>query len=367
MDLSLLSPQIQALLIDVASRRAVRAPSDIVAFMSYLNAQPKVETHVHLEAAVGSDFYLSRAESYVWQGCRPWERAPYGDFQEFIRAWVDLSQSICKLTDLEDLAEAFVINRMNDNIRYSEVYFSPADFSLLRKRFKVTPHVFDFYDTVSAYVTGLKKGLSRVPEVEVRLVMDSFWPSTTSEQAIIFDCLMRMTSEASFYDERGMPYVVGVGLGGPEKPLDIEQTARFVSDVRGLGFKIDIHSGEGGDPTLHRSHVDALRPDRVAHGFSAVSDGWYFKDNLVMCPLSNILLKTHQGHPELHPVFDLLKTGASFAVGTDDPLLLGHTLSQEFAFLYAIDSSFSEQTFHKIQQDTKKRVLCPDVFRRVFS
>lgn len=367
MESSLLSQPIQALLNDVALRRAVKAPTDVGSFLSNIQAQPKVETHVHVEAAVGSNFYLSRPGRRVWEGPRPWERAPYGDFQQFIRAWVDLSQSICDLADLEDLAEAFVINRTQDNIRYSEAYFSPADFSVLRKRFNVSPDVFEFYEAVSAYVRGLKRGLSRSPEVEVRLIMDSFWPSTAEEQIIILDCLTRMKTDDSFYDAQGIPYVTAVGFGGPEKPQSIEQTARFVEDVRALGFKIDIHSGEGGDPMLHRSHVETLKPDRVAHGFSAVSEGWYFKSNLVMCPLSNLLLKTYQGDPERHPVFDLLTMGEAFAVGTDDPLLLGHSLSQEFAFLYAIDASFSEKTFQKIQQDTKKRVLCPEVCQRVFS
>ncbi|MEY2988354.1 MAG: hypothetical protein RJB13_1875, partial [Pseudomonadota bacterium] len=285
----------------------------------------------------------------------------------FVMAWVDLTKCIRKLSDIEELSKAFVEGRVAENIKYTEAYFSPADFSLLRKRFKVLPEIFEFYDVMRAYVRGLKEGLKKNPGVEVRLILDSFWPSTQNEKHTIVEGLRLAKSDEEFFDEAGIPYIGAVGFGGAEQPEDLELTLDFVNQVRSLGYKIDIHSGEGGDPNQHMLHVAKLRPDRVSHGFSGIPQGWYFRDNLVMCPVSNLLLKTFSGPSEMHPAFELLRHGEPISIGTDDPLLLGHSLSEEFAFLFAVDRQISERVFEKIQLDTRTRVLCPIACNRVFN
>lgn len=367
MTTSLFTPAIENILADVSLRCSLTLYNEVADFFRYVQLQEKIETHVHVEAAVEPSYYQERGMSDLWNGIAPWKRAPFSDFRSFILAWVDLTKCIRTLRDLEEMAQAFVKSRVRENIKYSEAYFSPADFSLLRKRFNVRPEVFDFYDVMCAYVNGLRRGLEENPGFEVRLIIDSFWPSTHSEKATILESLRRAMSQDFFYDTAGVPYIVAVGFGGAEQPECFTTTAEFVTSVRSLGYKIDIHSGEGSDPSLHKFHVSELKPDRVSHGFSAIDEGWCFEENLVMCPLSNLLLKTYPGLPELHPVFNLLQRGIPIAIGSDDPLLLGHTLSQEFAFLHAVNSSLAEATFRKIQQDTRSRVLCPEVCMRVFN
>lgn len=362
----LFSPAVELLLNDVSHRKSLTPTPDVDVYFKWLREMEKIETHVHIEAAVPHSFYTGSSPTSVWSGPAPWQRVPFTDFRSFIMAWVDLTKCVRKIPDLEVMAEVFVEGRSSENIKYTEAYFSPADFSLLRSRFSLLPEVFDFYDVMCAYVRGLRRGLEKNPGVEVRLIIDSFWPSTQLEKSTILDGLTRATSDDLFFDAHGEPYIVAVGLGGAEQPEDIEVTADFVEQVRLLGYKIDIHSGEGGEPELHKHHVATLRPDRVSHGFSALGQGWYFRDNLVMCPISNLLLKTFPGHPEMHPVFDLLKRGEPVAIGTDDPLLLGQSLSEEFAFLFAVDRKLSEATFEKIQSDTRSRVLCPKVCERSF-
>lgn len=362
---SLFSPAVERILNDVSLRSPITPKSDVEAFIKFVKHRAKIETHVHVEAAVAASYYAARCHDRQWNERPPWKRAPFADFRSFITAWVDLTKCVRSLEELEVLAQMFVESRVSENIRYTEAYFSPADFSLLRHRFKILPEVFDFYDVVSAYVRGLRKGIRKSPGFEVRLILDSFWPSTQTEKIAILEGLRKAKADALFYDEEGVPYIVAVGFGGSEQPENIDATADFVAEVRACGYKIDIHSGEGGEPERHRSHVERLVPDRVSHGFSAVEQGWYFQENLVMCPISNLLLKTFCGSAENHPVFELLRRGEALAIGTDDPLLLGHSLTEEFAFLFAVDSQLSEVVFDKIQADTKDRVLCPQVCRRV--
>lgn len=363
--MNLFSNPIRELLSSVASRRVIPAPESIVEFHDWVNLQDKIETHVHLEAAVHSSFYLQKMSSAESLGVPPWKRAPFANLREFIRAWVDLSKCIRSLTDFEEMVMAFVKGRAAQRIKYSECYISPADYSFMRRRFSIAPEVFDFSDVLKAYVNGLKLALARHPECEVRLIVDALWPSTSDERKQILESLEMSLNDPAFYDEQGQHYIVAVGLGGAESHHDIAGHVEFMKRVRELGFKVDIHSGEGGDGDLHKATIDRIAPDRVAHGFSAFSNGYYFSKNIVMCPLSNLLLGTFTGHPEEHPVFELLRTNVPVSVGTDDPLLLGQTLAQEFAFLFAVHGNLDKQQFFQIQSQTRHSVLAPEVCSRV--
>jgi adenosine deaminase len=130
----------------------------------------------------------------------------------------------------------------------------------------------------------------------------------------------------------------------------------FFERIRTLGLKVDIHSGEGGDAETHKLTLAQLKPDRVAHGFAGCSDNFIFQDNLVMCPLSNIFLRTFAGEPEEHPVFECLEKGLPVAIGSDDPLLLGTSLALEYTFLHALTGQ-GEDIFNRTQKNARARVL----------
>lgn len=363
--MSIFSSPIDELLSSVASRRAIPAPESMVEFHDWVELQDKIETHVHLEAAVPPSFYRQRMSPAECLGVPPWQRAPFANLREFIRAWVDLSKCIRSVTDFEEMVMAFVQGRAAQRIKYSECYISPADYSFMRRRFSIAPEVFDFSDVLKAYVKGLKIALKRYPECEVRLIVDALWPSTSEERKQILESLEMSLNDSAFYDEQGQHYIVAVGLGGAETHHDIAGHVEFMKSVRKLGFKVDIHSGEGGDGELHKATIDWIAPDRVAHGFAAFANGYYFSKNIVMCPISNLLLGTFTGHPEEHPVFELLRTNVPVSVGTDDPLLLGHTLAQEFTFLLAVQGTLDKHQFFKIQSSTRHNVLAPDICSRV--
>lgn len=365
--MSIFPDTIRDIINDVGSRRQIRRDDEVSSFHDWIAREPKIETHVHMEAAVDSNFYDSLKPPTSWSESRPWERAPFSDLRAFIMAWVDLTRSIREIAEFEVLAEEFVASRARSNIRYSEAYFSPADFSFMRRRFSIAPEVFEFADVLAAYVCGLRKGLKKNPGFEVRLIMDALWPSTARERHEMKEALRATLGRPEFRDEEGFPYIVAVGLGGVENHADIAGHISFINDMREMGLKVDIHSGEGSDGMLHRRSVESLSPDRVSHGFAGVSQGFVFNHNVVMCPISNLLLKTFTGFPEEHPAFELLRKDIPLAIGSDDPLLLGHSLAAEFSFLFAIDPNFTRQSFLKIRQNTQARVLAPEVCSRVFS
>ncbi|MEY3901717.1 MAG: hypothetical protein RL189_1023 [Pseudomonadota bacterium] len=345
-------------------RRSTAFDASLESFYQWVWAQPKIETHVHMEAAVDPSFYLQRTAPGAWSESLPWQRLPFESLRGFIRAWVDLSKSMRSLNDFECLAEAFVAERAFANIRYSEVYVSPADFSFIRKRFAIAPEIFDFEDLLRAYIRGLKRALAENTGIEVRLIVDSLWISDAEERKIILQSLKNVIQDSQCSDSSGHSYVIGVGLGGMESHDSLQEKMEFFADVRALGLKIDIHSGEGGDSKIHVGSLNALQPDRVAHGFAGAEEGYFFEKNLVMCPLSNLLLKTFAGEPDEHPVFDCLKRGLPICIGSDDPLLLSSSLALDYTFLHAFAGN-GREIFAFTQKNTRERVLSATALARV--
>ncbi|NBW81305.1 hypothetical protein EBR21_06075 [bacterium] len=348
----------------VASRNAVDLV-ELENFHTWVSSQPKIETHVHVEAATGREFYSKLAQPSSWRESRPWERVPFANLRGFIDAWVDLSKSIRSLTDFEGMAEAFVAQRAAEKIVYSEAYVSPADFSFIRERFSIADEVFPFEQVVRAYLRGLKRALLVKPGVEVRVIVDSLWISTNEEREIVLSAIKNIFEDGDAgCDSFGEPLIVGVGLGGMENHRFLDEQREFFAQMRSLGLKIDIHSGEGGGAEVHKASVEALRPDRVAHGFAGVSENFLFADNLVMCPLSNILLKTYQGPLHSHPVFECLRRGVPICIGSDDPLLLGNSLALEYTFIHAVTGR-GHEAFSFTQKNARERVFAPGILRRV--
>lgn len=338
---------------------------ELVDFHNWVSAQPKIETHVHVEAGVSESFYSGRPAPECWTTKSfPWDRAPFENLRGFIMAWVDLSKSIRQLSDFEQLAEAFVKQRAAENIRYTEAYVSPADFSFIRERFSIAPEIFDFESIIRAHVRGLKRGLQQHRDLDVRLTVDALWISTNEERQIILRSLENILKDPQCCDELGQPYIIAVGLGGQESHQDFNDRIAFLAQVRKLGLKVDIHSGEGGDPEVHKKTVSGLCPDRIAHGFSAWPDGFLFESNLVMCPLSNLLLKTFDGMPHEHPVFECLQRKLPICIGSDDPLLIGNSLALEYTFLHAMTGD-GLNIFKFTQQNARERVLQPSALEKL--
>lgn len=346
------------LLLSLAARRPIPSESELRSFQDWVTLQPKIETHVHLEAAVGEDFYRMRRAPPEWSESVPWERAPFGSLRGFIRAWIDLSKSVRDLTDFEEMAFSFVAKRAEQRIVYTEAYVSPADFSFIRERFSLAPEKFDFEMVVRSYLRGLRRGMDQFKEVQVRLIVDALWISSDNEREIVYRALRNILSAPECMDARGHPFIVAVGLGGAENHLQLESQKSFFGRVRELGLKVDIHSGEGGEPEIHQRTIEQLQPDRVAHGFAAWKEKFIFSENVVMCPLSNILLNTFSGDAHEHPLFECLKQGLPVAVGSDDPLLLGTSLALEYTFLHAVTARGPE-IFMQTQMNARSRVFDP--------
>lgn len=327
----------------------IRLPSQLLGFVSpvprnaderrfaeWVEAQPKCELHVHMEAAVSEQFYalLNLKHKLYDEALLPAKRAPFASLREFISAWIDNTKLMSGASDYFNLAREFVRLRASQNIVYSEAHVSPVDFSFMRRRFGFAPPL-SFRECLTEILKGLRSSQDEWPQVEVRLIVDALWMCSEDEHAALFDELKACCRLAENIDINGRPFIVGVGFGGPEVSENAERLAAgFIKRCREeLDLKIDIHSGESVSAQEHRHSVETVNPHRVGHGISGFGENFTFSGHIATNPLSNILTNSWQRSLNEHPVQKLFERGHSISINSDDPLLFGTTLTLEYVAL----------------------------------
>ena len=241
---------------------------DELGYAVWCDRQSKIELHVHMEAAVSHSFYqrLNQVSKKFSPDDLPSTRAPFSDFRQFIKAWIDHTLLIDNLNDISTLCVDFFETRKLLNIVYTETHISPLDFSVLRSRFGLGGRTLDFKSVVLAYLEGIRMNQDKYPGHIVRLIVDCEWISNADEQNQLLDILTEIVPSNLNMDSFGDQVLLGVGLGGAEISSKAKDFLPFIERCREMGLKIDIHSGEMSSSAEHRHSVQTLRPDRVGHG-----------------------------------------------------------------------------------------------------
>jgi adenosine deaminase len=134
------------------------------------------------------------------------------------------------------------------------------------------------------------------------------------------------------YVDRG---VTGFGLANDEVGCPPEPFADAFAIARAAGLLSVPHAGELDGPASVKGALDALGADRLGHGVRSIEDPELVRrlaDSPVcldVCPSSNVLLAIV---PDLaaHPLPALLAAGVNCSLNSDDPLLFGPNLLDEY-------------------------------------
>lgn len=137
------------------------------------------------------------------------------------------------------------------------------------------------------------------------------------------------------------PGVASFGLHANEEGFAPEPFAEaFRIATTGTDLLSTPHAGEiapfpGGGPASVEGAIDALGANRVQHGVLAIEDPALVKRLaaericLDVCPSSNLLLNVFPSIQE-HPLPALLEAGVPCSLASDDPLLFGPSLLDEY-------------------------------------
>ena len=288
--------------------------------MSWASALPKVELHVHLEGAIPHGALFDLIQKYGGDPSVPdvgalARRFATKDFAEFIEAWSWKNRFLRECEDFAHVAELVARDMAGQNIRYVEMFFSPSLFS--RRGLEV-----------QKLTQAVRRGLSKVPEIEVSLVADLVRDYGPEAEALTLEKLLEVRTEG----------IIGVGIGGSEREFPPAPFRSLFEKARRTGFHVTAHAGEAAGPESIWEAVRCLHVDRLGHATRAREDPAlldYLRERripLELCPVSNVRTGAVPALAE-HPIRDYFERGLILSVNTDDPKIFGTSLDQEYGSL----------------------------------
>ena len=137
----------------------------------------------------------------------------------------------------------------------------------------------------------------------------------------------------------GFGYFRSIDLYDDEFAQPVRNFREIFRFAKKMGLKCKAHAGEFGDAESVREAVEELELDAVQHGISAAGSPevmkWLAENRIQLnvCPASNIRLKRARSY-KTHPVRILADHGVQVTINTDDVLLFGAGVSEQFSRLY---------------------------------
>ncbi len=277
---------------------------------------PKIELHVHFGGNLTEVTALGLAARH---GLDPAVVLPleggrypttYRDFPDFLRALVALDDLVRTPDDVETVAAAFARAQAAQGVVYSEVMVT----ALSHVRNGIAPR--DLW-------TALRAGFSAAPGTRIAIVVDAIRDDGPAELEETFRLI-----------EAADAPIVGVGLTGIEDTWPVADFAFIRREADRLGLGVEVHAGEMGPPESIAASIDMLGADRIGHGVAAIRDPALLERlvrervPLDVCPTSNVRIGLFPSL-EAHPVRRFWEAGVNMTISSDDPPLMGTTLTDE--------------------------------------
>lgn len=322
---------------------------------------PKAELHLHLDgclrpatalelgaaAGIGPTSYLEMFDALV-APVHPGSQAELLQRFELPIALMQTTAALARVTT--ELVE----DKAADRVRYLEIKWAPAVHC---------ERGLTIDDVITAVGTAARQAAQRCGVVVTLTVvaMRSAAPEATARLARI--AVAHRAGGVTGFD------LAGYEAADPDPTLHTE--AFEIARAGGLG--VTLHAGELlDDGSLVRRALE-LRPDRVAHGASAVADAEVVAAliahdvTLDVCPTSNLQAGTVSRFAD-HPLPELIRRGVPVTINTDDTTISDITLSEELLAcvehlglslpeiwgcnLHALDAAFvDDETRARLQAD----------------
>ena len=279
----------------------------------WVTSLPKAENHVHLEGCLDGAVLAAAAS-------RAGVEVPTGvatNLDELLRV-LDVN---CRLatepSDLFDLAVAKAEAADAQGVVYTDLIVNPAHWPTWRDRLD---------EMLAALDAGLAHA-ERAGSAPTALSLSIGRNQDERYAAAVVDALIASPSRR----------VVGVSIDGNESApgAGCERFVPAINRAREAGLRIHVHTGESGGADHMWRNLDHLAPDRIDHGIAAIGDAALVERlvelqvPLAMCPTSNLTLGVVDSLAA-HPIAVLRAAGVAVTVNTDDPLLFGTDLVNEY-------------------------------------
>jgi adenosine deaminase len=289
-----------------------------------LQRLPKAELHVHLDGSLRPDTLHALATERGVPLPVP-DLASLGDFMRVDDAR-NLADYLARFeitlgvmqdaAALERIAHELVIDSAEDGVRYVEVRWCPA----LNVRGALS-----LDDVVTAVHRGLRRG-----ERETGTVARSIICALRNLGA---SHAMEMAELAVAHRALG---VVAFDLAGGEAAHPARDFVDAFAYARSHDLAVTVHAGEGAGAESIREAVHLCGADRIGHGTRLMEDAAllaYVRDRgivLEVCPTSNVQTRVTATFGA-HPIKAQHEAGVRVTINTDNRLMSGVTLTEEYA------------------------------------
>ncbi|MAS36472.1 MAG: adenosine deaminase [Anaerolineaceae bacterium] len=288
----------------------------------FIRAMPKVELHVHFEGAVQPQTLLRLARKNGIQlpadtvdGIRQWYA--FTDFPHFVEIYLQISDCIRTPDDIELLAREFLQGQAAQNIRYSEVTYTPST------HYKQKGLAFG--DQLAA-INRARDWAEAELGVSMALITDIDRSNSTLETA------MMVADWAVSGHGNG---VVALGLGGYEPGYPAGKFAPAFQRAHEAGMPCVLHAGETGGADSIWDALQTGQSVRIGHGVRCLEDPALVTElrdrqiPLEVSPTSNVCLGVFDSL-ETHALPRLLSEGLYVTLNSDDPPMFNTTLTDEY-------------------------------------
>jgi adenosine deaminase len=289
-----------------------------------LRRLPKAELHCHLDGSVrpgtlaelaadcGVKLPCSSAEEDVARLMHVTDAATLEEYLQRFEYTISVMQTE---EAIERVSYELVADAHADGVRYIEVRNAP----LLNTRQGLSPDA-----VIDATVRGLKRGEEEFGVVARFIVcaLRHLPAESSMEQARL----------AVAHKDRG---VVAFDLAGGETGNPAKVHAAAFAYARDHDLAVTVHAGEGHGVESIRQAVHDCGANRIGHGtrlFEDPSLAQYVNDRritLEMCPTSNVQTRAVKSYAE-HPFRDYFARGMNVTLNTDNRLMSGTTLTDEY-------------------------------------
>jgi adenosine deaminase len=331
-----------------AKIRAMIAP----ALAQFIRRMPKVELHVHLEGAIQPETLLTLARrngvalpADDASGLQQWYR--FTDFPHFVQIYLTITSCICSPEDLEFVAREFLRGQAAQNIRYSEITYTPYTHFSLNKQIP--------FDEQFDALTRAREWAARELDTHCGWVFD------IARNARPVEHCMRVAEWAVQGKEQG---VVALGLGGLEVGNPPEWFREAFDAARAAGLASVPHAGELAGAESVRGALDVLQAQRIGHGVRCLEDPDLVatlrerRIPLEVCPSSNVCLGVAAGLGD-HPLPRLLAENLYVTINSDDPPMFNTSLTDEYLRV-AEAFQFDAETIRQFVRNAAQAALLPE-------
>lgn len=279
----------------------------------FVQSLPKTETHLHIEAALPFDLLQSLGDPRFVEPPASWRPDfRFKDFTEFDTLILGMLAPWFTSADRYHLSarRTFAVLR-EQNVRYVETSFHLG----------VLEFISDSGEDVVAAIRD-----AAPPDMEVRV-----FSGMTGD-------LYRPPMDALIRDALRWRWLAGIDLHGHERFPVQEWVPEIWRRAGDAGKELKAHAGEFGPASSVREAIERMGVRRVQHGIRAVDDpaviALLVREGVTLdiTPISNVKLRSVPSMRE-HPLRKLMAAGVRCTISTDDPLVFGNSLTDEYVAL----------------------------------